>query len=975
MAITITGYHRAREIEEKLARLGSERGPSPVFLVPSTGDRELLRDIILEKVSFGPTEPSILRWEDLYREAAREMDVPQGTRRRQIDPPDHWLIVKYVLERLKARVDKASIPPGARHGGFLWTLGDDLRELLREEVHPDILASSMGCAPGCEGSGCPKLPDPGALLCRLYRDYLEYLDAHSLIDSAQTATIIAGTLSGNPSKAAEWAGGRAFVFAGFMSFTRSQLTLIRGLSGLGARVMIFMPECGLEVHDARAQLFGNTPVPLFPGSSEPIPFLTVVAGDHRLELETLARNLALWRAGKGELPARLGMPFPGWDEIGLSLDAPRLECAGEVLSRYRIPHTVQGGPKVSETTLWKTASSVIEAGTLEYPPEETAHILSQPWITPNGFSLSDCLRNGPRGEKGWRGYLRGQGDRVALAFFDRMTAFVSVIEKGGTPSTLLRSLGDLAGTEGPCGPGLSLSRFIIDHPSLDESARRLNAALEELGQKLDQMVEMESGIGPAGSDILRGNDAVAFLSAWSEHSTLRQPPRTRGGLSLYVGSVPVLAHHGVFILTGLTAEAWPGRLWESPLLKDDHKEAIHDNLETGLSPSHLPLLKEKRTQREALLLRMIASADELCIGSRPNQDDSGRPLQSSAFITSTLSGTRPWIVEVGGEPPLSRSMKDVIPGEGDPVVEGIEARISDPPYRPPRFFEIPPPTPWPEGLAKRVQVSGIDTWGDCPFKYYAEQVLRIERLRPWGFDAARAGNVAHALWEKAWSERMATEENLANLARKHWDAALSEQYPELAQFPARLGLFREQAFRMAAFQQEMDEAGLAAARASQEREQLLEAEIDGVLFRGRFDRIDHLKDGSALVFDYKTGRARNLGSSLQLPAYAVMLQETRNIPVSGYAYLTQKDCSITGRLEKPVPEVLSGWGKLPAKGLGDATSRVETALSEMAKAVKDSTFPPNYSNDKVCRYCDFQDLCRRKESPRVAQDEEDGKDD
>ncbi|NLO57065.1 MAG: PD-(D/E)XK nuclease family protein, partial [Thermovirga sp.] len=440
-------------------------------------------------------------------------------------------------------------------------------------------------------------------------------------------------------------------------------------------------------------------------------------------------------------------------------------------------------------------------------------------------------------------------------------------------------------------------------------------------------------------------------------------------------SVPVLAHHGVFILTGLTAEAWPGRLWESPLLKDDHKEAIHDNLETGLSPSHLPLLKEKRTQREALLLRMIASADELCIGSRPNQDDSGRPLQSSAFITSTLSGTRPWIVEVGGEPPLSRSMKDVIPGEGDPVVEGIEARISDPPYRPPRFFEIPPPTPWPEGLAKRVQVSGIDTWGDCPFKYYAEKVLRIERLRPWGFDAARAGNVAHALWEKAWSVRMTTEENLATLARKHWDAALSEQYPELAQFPARLELFREQAFRMAAFQQEMDEAGLAAARTFQEREQLLEAEIDGVLFRGRFDRIDHLKDGSALVFDYKTGRARSLGSSLQLPAYAVMLQEMRNIPVSGYAYLTQKDCSITGRLEKPVPEVLSGWGKLPAKGLGEATSRVETALSEMAKAVKDSTFPPNYSNDKVCRYCDFQDLCRRKESPRVAQGEEDGKDD
>ncbi|HOR54812.1 MAG TPA: hypothetical protein PLM30_06275, partial [Synergistales bacterium] len=180
MAITVTGYHRAGEIEEELARLGSGRDPSPVFLVPSTGDRELLRDIILEKVSFGPSEPPILRWEDLYREAAREMDVPRGARRRQIDPPDHWLIVRHVLERLKARVEEAAIPAGARHGGFIWTLGEDLRELLREEVRPGILAQSMGCDQRCQGSDCPKLPDPGALLCRLYRDYLEYLDAHSL---------------------------------------------------------------------------------------------------------------------------------------------------------------------------------------------------------------------------------------------------------------------------------------------------------------------------------------------------------------------------------------------------------------------------------------------------------------------------------------------------------------------------------------------------------------------------------------------------------------------------------------------------------------------------------------------------------------------------------------------------------------------------------------------------------------------------
>lgn len=47
-------------------------------------------------------------------------------------------------------------------------------------------------------------------------------------------------------------------------------------------------------------------------------------------------------------------------------------------------------------------------------------------------------------------------------------------------------------------------------------------------------------------------------------------------------------------------------------------------------------------------------------------------------------------------------------------------------------------------------------------------------------------------------------------------------------------------------------------------------------------------------------------------------------------------------------------------------------LQAMAESVAASDFPPNYDNDKVCRYCDFQDLCRRKESPRVDRGEEDG---
>ena len=152
MPIRIIGYHRARDIEEDLSSSGSKSGLVPFFLVPSSGDREILRDIILESVSFGAGEPAILRWDDLYREVMRELDLPPEERRRQIDPPDHWLIVRHVLENLRAENDCADLPPGALKRGFIWTLGENLRELLREEVLPDTLGASLGC-PSCDPTG------------------------------------------------------------------------------------------------------------------------------------------------------------------------------------------------------------------------------------------------------------------------------------------------------------------------------------------------------------------------------------------------------------------------------------------------------------------------------------------------------------------------------------------------------------------------------------------------------------------------------------------------------------------------------------------------------------------------------------------------------------------------------------------------------------------------------------------------------
>ncbi|HDQ93175.1 MAG TPA: hypothetical protein ENN89_03540, partial [Synergistetes bacterium] len=639
-------------------------------------------------------------------------------------------------------------------------------------------------------------------LCRLYHDYMSYLGSHSLADSAQTATLTRVALSSHPEKASKWIRQHHFVFAGFMSFTRSQSGLIREISRLGGSVTILMPETGLDIHSAREQ-FEEIATLENRAVHHPFHSLLLSAGDTRLEMETVVRNLSLWMSGEGEFAKRLGIPFPGWADIGLSVDHERLEVAEDILERYGVPYVAGGGPRVSQTPLWQTAAAAIEAKRLGFPPEETSHILSQPWISPDGFPLLKALSEGPRGENEWKRFLEDHGDRIISVNFARIADFCAFIQSGGSPSELLRSLRSLAGEGDVSLWGTSLSRFVISDPGLDESARRLNAASRELADKLEKVSDMEKDIGPAGSVTLSGTDASAFLSAWAERSTVWQAPRSRESLNLYAGSPPVLARHTIFIVTGLTADAWPGRLRESPLLDDHRKEALHRDPGIGLSPTHLPLLREKRVQREALLRRIIASADDFCILSRPRQDQSGRPLLPSAMLEAAISRGTPWIEPVEGDPPLARSMKDVLPSEKEMMISGIEIREKDPPRVPGRLKDLPPPTPWPEGMARGASISAIDTWRECPFKFYAESILRLGKIRAFGFDPMTAGRMIHVLWDRVWAERISSGEEIPRLAERFWDETVRKEYGELEKLPRHLERLRAQTMRMADLQQDM----------------------------------------------------------------------------------------------------------------------------------------------------------------------------
>jgi len=199
MPVRIVEYQFARELTPLLKEASAESRNRQYFVVPGTGDRRWLRDVLVGEETFGGGEPPILRWEELYREAAIRMNPADWSLRRQIDPPDHWLIVRHVLESvLEDNPRTENLPPAIGKPGFISMLGTTLRELLREEVLPEHVAASVGCD-GCEsGESCPADDTPDRLLCRLYHRYSAYLEREGLFDSASSCLSFVSFLSGCP---------------------------------------------------------------------------------------------------------------------------------------------------------------------------------------------------------------------------------------------------------------------------------------------------------------------------------------------------------------------------------------------------------------------------------------------------------------------------------------------------------------------------------------------------------------------------------------------------------------------------------------------------------------------------------------------------------------------------------------------------------------------------------------------------------
>ncbi len=126
-----------------------------------------------------------------------------------------------------------------------------------------------------------------------------------------------------------------------------------------------------------------------------------------------------------------------------------------------------------------------------------------------------------------------------------------------------------------------------------------------------------------------------------------------------------------------------------------------------------------------------------------------------------------------------------------------------------------------------------------------------------------------------------------------------------------------------------------------------------VRLRGKADRVDLLEDGRFRLVDYKNGRAPAPAETIQLPIYAVCVQQQLqrarggDWPVADAGYLAFGE-------RKPVHLVIDD-GAGAAEVLADGQQRLLDAIARIERG----SFPPRPVSTRLCGYCPYATVCRK----------------
>lgn len=271
------------------------------------------------------------------------------------------------------------------------------------------------------------------------------------------------------------------------------------------------------------------------------------------------------------------------------------------------------------------------------------------------------------------------------------------------------------------------------------------------------------------------------------------------------------------------------------------------------------------------------------------------------------------------------------------------------------------------------RVSSLDRYVECPFKYFAGSVLRLDEdvEEESALTPRERGTLLHSLFERFY---------------RAWDAA-GRGAITMATLPDAIAQFEQLAHESLAALPEADRVlesarllGSIVMRGAAERVFALEADdprnvrrrwleepVNGtyefpagfappksIAIRGVADRIDELSDGSLRLIDYKLSRPPAKGA-VQLKVYGYVAQQKLKTQSGAVPLVSTADYVSFG-------DDGASQSSVAPKGTS-AQQAIEAGAQEFASLVtriEAGQFPPQPQTASLCEWCAFALVCRKE---------------
>jgi RecB family exonuclease len=517
----------------------------------------------------------------------------------------------------------------------------------------------------------------------------------------------------------------------------------------------------------------------------------------------------------------------------------------------------------------------------------------------------------------------------------------------------------------PVGEQLSrLRAFLNTHANLpgpDDPLRKRQ--LRARGAVLGILASLQAAYEELDAAPAEFDEVAALVRRWIEAHTFA-PRAGDGGVHVLDAESARFGEFSHVQLSGLVDGEWP----ERPRRNVFYSPAILRDL--GWPPE----LERLEGARAAFVDLLHLPSSSLTVSTFALEDDAIVPVSTlvdeverAGFVLAPDDGPLRRVFEhelLGLEPVHVAHLPPEVQAA---ALRRLRAAGADPArYR----GQTAPPAP------RAYSLSAIERYQDCPFKFFAADILRLEEPPEdeWSISPRARGRFIHELFQRFFEEWDA--ENAAarasgpmtpdrlDAARSRFTAVADEMLTQLPEADAALE--RTRLFGSAISTGIVDIIlGLEAARPADVEARWLEYRLEGeftlggadgrrVAIKGVADRIDLLSGRRLRVIDYKSGAAPRPKRALQVPIYALCAQERlaerdgREWTVDEAAYV-----ALTG--PRPFTPVVRSGASDGAAILASARGR----LIEVLDGVEAGIFPARPYEPRICTYCAYASVCRK----------------